>query len=112
MASRGRPAGASARARSRCRPTTRAARSITGTSESGRWTDRPTMRSPAVLLAASLTVLASAGVVAQYQAAGPQEGAVRLTVNPVKQALANGQAVLGATITAASPDVAATLAGA
>lgn len=70
------------------------------------------MRSPAVLLAAFLTVLASAGVLAQYQAAGPQEGAVRLTVNPVKKALADGQAVLGATITAASPDVAATLAGA
>jgi 2-keto-3-deoxy-L-rhamnonate aldolase RhmA len=49
---------------------------------------------------------------AQYQGATPQQTAAPLTVNPVKKALADGHVVIGATITAASPDVAATLAGA
>jgi len=60
-------------------------------------------------------VLAVAAVspvaLAQYQGAAPQQAAT-ITANPVKKALAGGEVVIGATITAASPDVVATLAGA
>jgi 2-keto-3-deoxy-L-rhamnonate aldolase RhmA len=62
----------------------------------------------AVLLIATLC----ASLSAQYQPTAPQQTAPELTVNPVKQALARGQVVIGATITAASADIAASLAGA
>jgi 2-keto-3-deoxy-L-rhamnonate aldolase RhmA len=54
----------------------------------------------------------SVPLAAQYQTTPSQQAAPQLTVNPVKQALAHGQVVVGATITAASPDIAASLAGA
>jgi 2-keto-3-deoxy-L-rhamnonate aldolase RhmA len=71
------------------------------------------MRSPeSALCAAALAGVLCASVAAQYQTAPPHQTAPELTVNPVKQALASGQAVIGATITAPSPDIAASLAGA
>lgn len=70
------------------------------------------MHSTAFLTAVTaLTGVLWASVSAQYQTAPPQETAPPLTVNPVKQALASGEAVMGVTITASSPDVAASLAG-
>ena len=69
------------------------------------------MRPILSLIAAAAAAALSSPASAQYQAA-PQQTAPQLTVNPVKKALADGQAVIGATITAASPDIAATLAGA
>ncbi len=48
---------------------------------------------------------------AQYQTA-PPIAAPTITENPVKKALKEGKIVIGATITAASPDIAATMAGA
>ena len=48
---------------------------------------------------------------AQYQSTAPTTAPV-VTENPVKKALKEGKVVIGATITAASPDVAATMAGA
>jgi 2-keto-3-deoxy-L-rhamnonate aldolase RhmA len=47
---------------------------------------------------------------AQYQTAAPTAAPV-ITENPVKKALKEGKVVIGATVTAASPDVAASLAG-
>ncbi len=47
---------------------------------------------------------------AQYQAS-PSATAQAITENPVKKALKEGKVVIGATVTAANPDVAATLAG-
>jgi 2-keto-3-deoxy-L-rhamnonate aldolase RhmA len=47
---------------------------------------------------------------AQYQTATPATAPV-ITENPVKKALREGKVVIGATVTAASPDVAASLAG-
>ena len=47
---------------------------------------------------------------AQYQTAAPATAPV-ITENPVKKALKEGKVVIGATVTAASPDVAASLAG-
>jgi 2-keto-3-deoxy-L-rhamnonate aldolase RhmA len=71
------------------------------------------MRSTVIPLnAALLTAMLGASLSAQYQTTPPQQTAPELTVNPVKQALASGQAVIGATITAPSPDIAASLAGA
>jgi 2-keto-3-deoxy-L-rhamnonate aldolase RhmA len=48
---------------------------------------------------------------AQYQTTTPAAAPV-ITENPVKKALKEGKVVIGATVTAASPDVAASLAGA
>ncbi len=48
---------------------------------------------------------------AQYQTS-PSATAAAITENPVKKALKEGKVVIGATVTAANPDVAATLAGA
>jgi 2-keto-3-deoxy-L-rhamnonate aldolase RhmA len=48
---------------------------------------------------------------AQYQTAAPAAAPV-ITENPVKKALKEGKVVIGATVTAASPDIAASLAGA
>jgi len=48
---------------------------------------------------------------AQYQASTSATAPV-ITENPVKKALKEGKVVIGATVTAANPDVAATLAGA
>jgi 2-keto-3-deoxy-L-rhamnonate aldolase RhmA len=48
---------------------------------------------------------------AQYQTAAPTSTTPVITENPVKKALKEGKVVVGATVTAASPDVAATLAG-
>lgn len=70
------------------------------------------MRSIPTLSAAALIGALCASLSAQYQTTPAQEIAPPLTINPVKQALAGGQVVIGATITAASPDVAASLAGA
>ncbi len=47
---------------------------------------------------------------AQYQTSAPA-AAPTITENPVKKALKEGKVVIGATVTAASPDVAASLAG-
>jgi 2-keto-3-deoxy-L-rhamnonate aldolase RhmA len=47
---------------------------------------------------------------AQYQTAAPN-AAPTISENPVKKALKEGKVVIGATVTATSPDVAATLAG-
>ncbi len=47
---------------------------------------------------------------AQYQTAAPAAAAT-ITENPVKKALKEGKVVIGATVTAASPDVASSLAG-
>ena len=64
-----------------------------------------------------LTALLALGVglvrrsAAQYQT-GSAAAAPALNYNPVKKMLKEGKAVIGVTITAASPDVAATLAGA
>ncbi|HEX4950031.1 MAG TPA: aldolase/citrate lyase family protein [Blastocatellia bacterium] len=55
-------------------------------------------------------LLLSVTAQAQYQSAAPATGAV-VTENPVKKALKEGKVVIGATVTAANPDVAATLAG-
>src|SRR5262245_45423160 len=49
--------------------------------------------------------------VAQYQTSTSATAAT-ITENPVKKALKEGKVVIGATVTAANPDVAATLAGA
>jgi len=48
---------------------------------------------------------------AQYQTSS-SDTAATITENPVKKALKEGKVVIGATVTAANPDVAATLAGA
>ncbi len=48
---------------------------------------------------------------AQYQAAAPLTTGPIITENPVKKALQEGKVVIGATVTATSTDVAATLAG-
>lgn len=48
---------------------------------------------------------------AQYQSGPPATTAPVITENPVKKALKEGKVVIGATVTAANPDVAATLAG-
>ena len=48
--------------------------------------------------------------IAQYQTTAPTT-APTITENPVKKALKEGKVVIGATVTAASPDVAASLAG-
>src|SRR5215470_13494821 len=48
---------------------------------------------------------------AQYQTSAPA-AAPTITENPVKKALKEGKVVIGGTVTAASPDVAATMAGA
>jgi 2-keto-3-deoxy-L-rhamnonate aldolase RhmA len=48
---------------------------------------------------------------AQYQTATPA-AAPTITENPVKKALKEGKVVIGGTVTAANPDVAATMAGA
>jgi 2-keto-3-deoxy-L-rhamnonate aldolase RhmA len=47
---------------------------------------------------------------AQYQTS-PSATAQTITENPVKKALKEGKVVIGATVTAANPDIAATLAG-
>src|SRR5215470_14613266 len=48
---------------------------------------------------------------AQYQTSS-SDNETAITENPVKKALKEGKVVIGATVTAANPDVAATLAGA
>lgn len=68
--------------------------------------------SPTSIAAALITGALCVSLSAQYQTTPPQQTAPELTVNPVKQALASGQAVIGATITAPSADIAASLAGA
>lgn len=58
-----------------------------------------------------LGLLLSVEARAQYQTAAPAAAPV-ITENPVKKALKEGKVVIGATVTAASPDIAASLAGA
>ncbi|MGH9854085.1 MAG: HpcH/HpaI aldolase family protein, partial [Blastocatellia bacterium] len=58
----------------------------------------------------TLWLLMFAEATAQYQTS-PSATAPTITENPVKKALKEGKVVIGATVTAASPDVAATLAG-
>src|SRR5215475_13058582 len=67
----------------------------------------------AVFAASCLTLwpLMFAEAMAQYQNS-PSASAPEITENPVKKALKEGKVVVGATVTAANPDVAATLAGA
>lgn len=64
-------------------------------------------------LLASLCValLLTTTVQAQYQSTAPAATAPVITENPVKKALKEGKVVIGATVTAANPDVAAMLAG-
>lgn len=57
-----------------------------------------------------LTLLLTTTSFAQYQTNAPATAPV-ITENPVKKALKEGKVVIGATVTAANPDVAATLAG-
>ena len=59
----------------------------------------------------ALLLLMSAEAMAQYQTS-QSATAPEITENPVKKALKEGKVVIGATVTAANPDVAATLAGA
>ncbi len=61
-------------------------------------------------LCMALWMLMFAEAMAQYQTS-PSATAPVITENPVKKALKEGKVVIGATVTAASPDVAATLAG-
>jgi 2-keto-3-deoxy-L-rhamnonate aldolase RhmA len=63
----------------------------------------------AACLALCLTL--SNRAMAQYQTSTPATAPV-ITENPVKKALKEGKVVIGATVTVANPDVAATLAGA
>jgi 2-keto-3-deoxy-L-rhamnonate aldolase RhmA len=70
------------------------------------------MKSTLCLMSALLAGALCSPLAAQYQTTPAQETAPQLTVNPVKHALASGQTVIGATITAASADIAASLAGA
>jgi 2-keto-3-deoxy-L-rhamnonate aldolase RhmA len=68
----------------------------------------------ATVLAATCSILwllMFAEAMAQYQTSAPA-AAPTITENPVKKALQEGKVVIGATVTAANPDVAATLAGA
>jgi len=58
----------------------------------------------------ALCLALSNQAMAQYQTT-PSATAPVITENPVKKALKEGKVVIGATVTAASPDVAATLAG-
>ncbi len=58
----------------------------------------------------SAMLLLSATAHAQYQTNAPATAPL-VTENPVKKALKEGKVVIGATVTAANPDVAATLAG-
>jgi len=58
----------------------------------------------------TLWLLICAEAMAQYQTS-PAGAAQAITENPVKKALKEGKVVIGATVTAANPDVAATLAG-
>ncbi len=58
----------------------------------------------------TLWLLMFAEAMAQYQTS-PSATAPVITENPVKKALKEGKVVIGATVTAANPDVAATLAG-
>ena len=59
----------------------------------------------------SLWLLMRNEAMAQYQTSASATAAT-ITENPVKKALKEGKVVIGATVTAANPDVAATLAGA
>jgi 2-keto-3-deoxy-L-rhamnonate aldolase RhmA len=59
----------------------------------------------------SLWLLMRNEAMAQYQTSASATAAT-ITENPVKKALKDGKVVIGATVTAANPDVAATLAGA
>jgi 2-keto-3-deoxy-L-rhamnonate aldolase RhmA len=59
----------------------------------------------------SLLLLMFTESMAQYQTSTAATAAT-ITENPVKKALKDGKVVIGATVTAANPDVAATLAGA
>src|SRR5262245_66656061 len=63
----------------------------------------------ATCLALCLTL--SNRAMAQYQTSTPATAPV-ITENPVKKALKEGKVVIGATVTVANPDVAATLSGA
>lgn len=65
-----------------------------------------------LIASAAVAFTLSSTTSAQYQTTPSQQTAPQLTVNPVKKALADGQAVIGATISATSADVAAALAGA
>ena len=58
----------------------------------------------------ALCLVLSDQVMAQYQTSAPATTPV-ITENPVKKALKAGKVVVGATVTAANPDIAATLAG-
>jgi 2-keto-3-deoxy-L-rhamnonate aldolase RhmA len=57
-----------------------------------------------------ITLLLVTTALAQYQTNAPATAPV-ITENPVKKALKEGKVVIGATVTAANPDIAATLAG-
>jgi len=59
----------------------------------------------------SIWLLTLNEAMAQYQTSASATAAT-ITENPVKKALKEGKVVIGATVTAANPDVAATLAGA
>ncbi|MFN0119307.1 MAG: HpcH/HpaI aldolase family protein [Blastocatellia bacterium] len=65
-----------------------------------------------MFLVTLLLCLLSLTAMAQYQTNAPAASAPVIKENPVKKALKEGKVVIGATITAASPDVAATMAGA
>ncbi len=62
-------------------------------------------------LCLTLWMLMLTEAMAQYQTS-PSATAQAITENPVKKALKEGKVVIGATVTAANPDIAATLAGA
>jgi 2-keto-3-deoxy-L-rhamnonate aldolase RhmA len=61
-------------------------------------------------LVASMMLVGAHPAAGQYQT-GPPALASQVAENPVKRALKEGKVVLGATVTTASPDVAATMAG-
>jgi 2-keto-3-deoxy-L-rhamnonate aldolase RhmA len=73
---------------------------------------KPGILRATVIAATCLTFWLSAfsEAMAQYQTS-PSATAQAITENPVKKALKEGKVVVGATVTAANPDVAATLAG-
>ncbi|MBL8206796.1 MAG: aldolase [Blastocatellia bacterium] len=64
-----------------------------------------------LLASLCVAVLLCSTTHAQYQSAAPAATAPVITENPVKKALKEGKVVIGATVTAANPDIAATLAG-
>jgi 2-keto-3-deoxy-L-rhamnonate aldolase RhmA len=68
------------------------------------------LRTVRAIVCAFFCLMMSDQAMAQYQTAAPATGPV-IAENPVKKALKEGKVVIGATVTATSPDVAASLAG-